>query len=69
MLKIAPADEGEDAAALVIERDDRPLQIFRRGWRLGVVFGVAAVAHESGVLRVGLVVVIGRLFSGVELRP
>ncbi len=34
MLEIAPADEGKDAAASVVERDDRALQIFRRGGAL-----------------------------------
>ena len=33
MLEIAPADEGEDAAGPVVERDDRALQVFRAAVR------------------------------------
>ena len=39
VLEIAPADEGEDAAGLVVECDDRALQIFRRGRALDFLFG------------------------------
>ena len=69
MLEIAAPYQREDAAGPVIERDDRALQIFRRGRRLALFVRrfASALLQELHILGVGLMIVTGGFLGGVEL--